>query len=275
MPLSSLELKLNGGPNLLSSAQTLSSSDGGMNWTLTTNGLINSSGRYTLTLTTTGIVDVAGNLLSSAATPGGSLSTDVTLVLYAPSNIETAPLDVYETGNLTTSNTLLTSLATVDLDTVDTFVYSLVNGAGGPDNDRFTVVDNKLLLRTGQLLDFESQPFYDVRVQVSDSIGNTFSKTLRLHILNVMETLLLSGDSVNENAVAGRLVGNFSVADTNPAQRSATPSFRGLEAGTTTVSHSISMARCEPTRHSIMRASLVTRFEFVQQIRQVRRLSAV
>ncbi len=75
--LDNLTLSYEGGANLLTAAQTLTSSDGGKNWSLGIGGLTNTQGAYTLTLLPNGIVDLAGN----AVTVGDTLSWSKTLAV--------------------------------------------------------------------------------------------------------------------------------------------------------------------------------------------------
>ncbi len=91
LTLSDLSLSLNGGANLLTSAQTLITNDD-VSWTLgNLTGLDGTSGNYTLTLLPTGISDSQGHALASGAT--GSFTVDtvaptasITPVTPNPSN---------------------------------------------------------------------------------------------------------------------------------------------------------------------------------------------
>ncbi len=66
--LSNLQLSVNGGANLLTAAQTLTTSDN-LTWTLgNLGGLTATGGNYVLTLAPTGIADLAGNALAAGAT---------------------------------------------------------------------------------------------------------------------------------------------------------------------------------------------------------------
>ncbi|MCU0874814.1 MAG: putative Ig domain-containing protein, partial [Pirellulaceae bacterium] len=50
--------------------------------------------------------------------------------------------------------------------------FSLVAGSGDDDNGRFVILDDRLFLRQGTLLDYESQALYAVRVRVSNGFDH-------------------------------------------------------------------------------------------------------
>ena len=84
--LTNLQLNLNGGVNLLTGSQSLTTSDNGMTWTLgNLTGLTLASGNYTLTLLSAGIGDEAGNSL--AAGQSTSWLSD-----FAPPTSKVSPL---------------------------------------------------------------------------------------------------------------------------------------------------------------------------------------
>ena len=104
--LSDLSLTRDGGANLLTGSQTLSSSDGGITWTLgNLAALTADSGTYALSLTASGsgIADTAGNLLGTNASDSWTLSLPTWL---APSsnatwNVTTKALTVSGSATIT------------------------------------------------------------------------------------------------------------------------------------------------------------------------------
>ena len=70
----------------------------------------------------------------------------------------------------------------------ETFTYVLTDAADG----RFTIVGDKLVVASGAALDFETEPAIDIGVQVTDSDGNTFTRTLTLGVRDVNEKASVS-----------------------------------------------------------------------------------
>ncbi|MCW5589084.1 MAG: cadherin repeat domain-containing protein, partial [Legionellales bacterium] len=101
-----------------------------------------------------------------------------------------------------------------DPDTSDTFVYSLVAGAGATDNSAFQIVGNQL--RSNQSFNYEAKNSYSIRVQVNDNDGHSYQKIMTIHINDVNEAatdLALSHDAIAENASIGSTIGTFSNND--------------------------------------------------------------
>jgi hypothetical protein len=97
--LADLRLQRDGGPNLLTAAQTVTTSDGGDTWVLgNLSGLTAASGGYVLRLVTagSGITDVAGNALSTVD-PSAIWNVDATPPVVAIQDVtpdpRTAPVD--------------------------------------------------------------------------------------------------------------------------------------------------------------------------------------
>ncbi len=74
---------------------------------------------------------------------------------------------IAETNAAVANDLLFGDLDAVDLDTVDTFFYDLVTGTGDADNARFRIVDDKIYLKQGEVLDYETKPSYSVRVRAT------------------------------------------------------------------------------------------------------------
>src|SRR5205085_5473518 len=82
-----LALTRDGGADLLTAAQTLSSPDGGRTWTLgNLDGITGVAGSYALTLVATGsgVADVAGNLLAADAAEGWAVDTAAPTAAVTP-----------------------------------------------------------------------------------------------------------------------------------------------------------------------------------------------
>ncbi|MFO1021806.1 MAG: cadherin domain-containing protein [Planctomycetales bacterium] len=134
-----------------------------------------------------------------------------TPVNESPFNVLLSNNTVAETSAI---GTTVGSLITWDPDYGDTFTYSLVSGTGSADNALFTIVGNEL--KTATVFDYDTRSVYSVRVQVTDSGNLTYEDTFYVNIVNVNEApfaILLSYNSVAENAAVGTTVGSLSAWD--------------------------------------------------------------
>jgi Ca2+-binding RTX toxin-like protein len=146
---------------------------------------------YTKTLTV-GISDVVESQPSSA-----------------PTNITLSNTSVAENS---VNGTVVGSLSATDQDAGDTFIYTLVDNAGG----RFALSGNNVTVANGSLLDYEAAASHNVQVKVTDSAGNTFTKTITVGVGNVNEAptnVALSTSTVAENSANGTVVGSLSATD--------------------------------------------------------------
>ncbi|MFZ5878904.1 MAG: S-layer homology domain-containing protein [Chloroflexota bacterium] len=72
------------------------------------------------------------------------------------------------------------TFSTVDADTVDTFVYTLVSGPGSDDNAAFSISGDQLL--TAQPFNYLTRNVYTVRVRTTDSSGAIFEQNFIITI---------------------------------------------------------------------------------------------
>ena len=79
--------------------------------------------------------------------------------------------------------TVVGTLSATDPDSGETFTYDLLNNAGG----RFAIQGDQLVVGNGTLLDFETDTSHLVRVEVTDSAGNTFEKDFTIGVDDVDE----------------------------------------------------------------------------------------
>ncbi len=100
-------------------------------------------------------------------------------------------------------NAVVGTFSTTDPDSSDPFTYQLVTGDGADDNDAFTIEGNSLL--TNSSPDFETQSSYSIRVQTTDSTGNSYSEALTISVIDVAVEnsdpidIDLSNSSIDEN----------------------------------------------------------------------------
>jgi uncharacterized delta-60 repeat protein len=128
---------------------------------------------------------------------------ELNIVLYPPTGVLLAQEPVEEDTS-TAADLLFGTLSAEDADVSDVHDYELVAGEGDTDNNRFVVADDRIYLKQGQVLDYETQPSYSVRVRVTDAVGNTFDQTLTLTVqdaaprvtaFSVSDTLISDADT--------------------------------------------------------------------------------
>lgn len=110
------------------------------------------------------------------------------------------------------------SFVTQDPDSGNSFVYTLVGGAGGEDNASFTLTGgggNHGLI-TATAMNYELKSNLSVRVQSTDQGGLSTQKVFIVNVGNAQESptnILLSSSNVAENLPAETLVASFSSQD--------------------------------------------------------------
>jgi VCBS repeat-containing protein len=133
----------------------------------------------------------------------GGLTFEKALTINV-NDVNEAPTDLsYDNTTDTTTidenqpiGTVVSNLISTDLDTGNTFTYSLVTGDGDTDNSLFTIVDNRLITNT--VFDYETQNNYSIRVQTTDQGGLTFEKALFINVNDLNEII---GTNSNNNLV--------------------------------------------------------------------------
>jgi Glycosyl hydrolase catalytic core/GEVED domain/Ricin-type beta-trefoil lectin domain-like/Cadherin domain len=151
----------------------------------------NAQGRFVVH-STTGVVTVAGTLnfetatshsiTVQAASSDGTTSSavftiNVTDVNEAPSALNLSSTSFAE-NNL--ANAIVGTFSSLDPDSAQPFVYSLVAGVGSADNAAFSVSGDRLLANAS--FDQETQDTYNVRVRTTDSGGLWFERAFTISI---------------------------------------------------------------------------------------------
>jgi hypothetical protein len=116
-----------------------------------------------------------------------------------PTDIALSPSTVVENSVVGTEIGTLTS---TDDDVGDTFTYTLVSGAGDADNGLVSIAVDKI--NVAGLIDFETNPTLEIRVQSEDAAGATYEEALTITVTGVSETFMMmaAGEvNVDENAV--------------------------------------------------------------------------
>ena len=128
------------------------------------------------------------------ATNGGGTDSKTLVITVGAAN--SAPTDIGLTAISIAENNVVNAvvgtLSTTDVDSGDTFTYSLAVGTGDTDNASFNISGNSL--RAGVVFDFETPPTsYSIRVQATDSGGGTFEKVFTITVTDVVEGSTFAG----------------------------------------------------------------------------------
>lgn len=141
----------------------------------------------------------------------------------------TAPSDITLSNNAVDENsaggTVIGTFGAVDGDKKERFTFSLTDDAGG----RFVVTgNNKLTVADGASLDYETAASYQITVQVTDKQGHTYQETMTIAINDLPDDptvpntaptdMQLSGNSVQEGAANGALVGVLTTTDADAGE---------------------------------------------------------
>ena len=89
-------------------------------------------------------------------------------------------------------NSVVGILTTSDVNSGDTFTYSLVNGAGDTDNASFNISGDQL--RSSQVFDYETKNIYSVRIRSTDQGGLFVEEAFLITIMNTVEGGIINGD---------------------------------------------------------------------------------
>ena len=146
-------------------------------------------------------------------------SMTINAVNDAPTSISLSNSNVDEEQP---SGTQIGILSTIDVETDQTYIYTLAAGCGGTENGYFSISGNELL--TNGVWDFEADPHtLYVCVRSTDN-GTPTLNTTRLFAVTMNDIndtpadILLSNTSVSEEQITGTIVGSLSTDDEDPLQ---------------------------------------------------------
>ncbi|MFO0011430.1 MAG: tandem-95 repeat protein, partial [Planctomycetota bacterium] len=130
------------------------------------------------------------------STDQGGLFTEKAFVIQVV-NVNESPTDISLSSNSVAENAgpnaPVGTLSTADVDAGNTFVYSLVAGAGDTDNAAFNVSGSTL--RATSSFDFETRSDYTVRVRSTDQGGLFVEKVFAIRVVNANDAPVAVGDS--------------------------------------------------------------------------------
>ena len=130
----------------------------------------------------------------STAGSGGTLRLDMVTVSGVEGEFNSAPTNITLSATAIAENnavnTVVGTFSTTDVDSGDTFTYSLVAGDKDIDNAFFNISGNSL--RASARFDFETKSSYSIRVRTTDSANNTFENVFRIFVEDLPEALTYS-----------------------------------------------------------------------------------
>jgi len=166
------------------------------------------------------------------ATSTKTVTVTVTNVNEAPTDIALSNSSVNEN---TPSGTAVGTLSATDIDSGDTFTYTLVSGTGDTDNASFTIDGSSLKLAVSP--DYETKSSYSVCIQTKDAAGATYSEAFTITVTNVNDapSITVPGSiTVTEDAATALTGISFADADAGSASVTVTLSVAsGTLAATT------------------------------------------
>lgn len=107
--------------------------------------------------------------------------------------------------------TVVGLLSATDADAGDLHSFTLLSSPFFPDTASFSLAGNQLL--TDAALDASVKSSYSVRVQATDSTGNSFDTSVVVTVLPAPSRILITPDTLPENAPDFAVVGNLSTVD--------------------------------------------------------------
>ncbi|MGB7329602.1 MAG: SdrD B-like domain-containing protein [Rubripirellula sp.] len=118
------------------------------------------------------------------------------------SDIELSAASINENIDTSSADVLFAELSAVDASPIGQHFFALTPGNGDDDNGKFVVVGNELRIKQNEVIDFETQPTYQVRVFVADNSQILMEKELTLTVNNLIE-MSNSGPAGNGITIAG------------------------------------------------------------------------
>ena len=127
--------------------------------------------------------------------PDGNYSIINLSINNSPTDIKLSTTNFNE--NIPTSSTIAT-LSSSDPDSYDTHSYALVNGSGDTDNNSFTIDGSSLKIKASP--DYETKSSYNLRLQTTDSNGESHTKAFTLSVNNLDDSITtISGTTKNDS----------------------------------------------------------------------------
>jgi hypothetical protein len=139
-----------------------------------------------------------------------ALTINVANVNERPTNVVLSTTVINENP---VANAVVATLSSIDPDVNNTFTYSLVAGLGSTDNALFTISGNQLKVNTST--NFETKPYYDIRLRTTDQGGLSFDRDVRLTVgdRNEAPTFTLLTDNFTSTGNPSTLNLNYNLTE--------------------------------------------------------------
>ena len=156
------------------------------------------------------------NIRVRATTANGTYAENALVIQVGDLNESPIALDLagHSISENVAPGTTIGFYSTSDPDVGETFTYSFTSGTGDTDNNVFSINGDQL--QTKDALDHEAKDSYTIRVQSSDSAGNTIEGTFVINVLDENDGptgIQLSSASTQEGVPVGTEIGVFSTTD--------------------------------------------------------------
>lgn len=142
---------------------------------------------------------------------GLSVEKDLQLnILKATSNINLSSILIPENTNGSSIATIFTDSLIGDQDTI----FSLVDGNGSQDNNKFEIKNNILFIK--EEINFENKSSYNIRLKTTEPNGFSIQKEFLLSVTDINEPpsmLNLSNSTFPENIVQGSIIADIIAID--------------------------------------------------------------
>ena len=178
-------------------------------------------------------VRVVASYTDAHGTPESVISTPTAAV----ANVNDAPTGIILSASTvaenSTAGTEIAALSALDEDAGDSFTYALATGDGSTDADNglVEIVGDKLRVKMGAVIDFETNPSLAINVKVKDAAGASYVKALTVNVTDVNEA----------PTVANAIADQKAVKDTAFSFQVPGNAFADVDAGTT-LSYSATLA---------------------------------
>jgi VCBS repeat-containing protein len=116
---------------------------------------------------------------------GGTDTATATIAVDPNSAPTDLTLSSDTVGEMSPAGIVVGTLSATDVDPGETFTYSLIGGA----TDKFELDGDRVIVKDGANLDYETAASHQIQVEVTDSVGNTYSETLTVNVGDLTEIL--------------------------------------------------------------------------------------
>ncbi|MBL4712650.1 MAG: tandem-95 repeat protein, partial [Gammaproteobacteria bacterium] len=140
------------------------------------------------TISYTPVADYNGTASFTYSVSDGQGGSDTATVSLNVVSVNDSPTDITLLGSSVDENsaagTVVAILSTADVDTNETFTYTLTDNSG-----LFEISGDQIVVKAGADIDFENAETHDISVQVTDSNGETYSENFTINVNDINENI--------------------------------------------------------------------------------------